>query len=93
MRCPVLSARRLAISGGTTSITGDGGVWASEPVSDRSGWIGGGEDLGLTGGTLTIYALCVPGGQVVAAGNRRARARRQEAALLCKKMRAEPREP
>lgn len=80
--CP---AGQRAISGGVTSITADGGIWANEGSSDRTAWIGGGEDLGSVGGTLTVTAYCAPAGGAVAATVRRAAVRRDMAALERKK--------
>ena len=58
------------ISGGATTITGQGGTWTDRASDDRTAWLAGGEDLSGTGGTVTAYAYCVPAGQAVAASRR-----------------------
>ncbi len=72
--CP---AGQRPISGGVTAVSGAGGVWADRANPERTAWIGGGEDLAGTGGTLTVVAYCAPGGQATAAAVDRAAIRRE----------------
>ena len=65
--CP---AGQRVVSGGVTTIAGSGGNWTDRASDDRTAWIGGGEDLSGTGGTLTVYAYCATIGQAVAASRR-----------------------
>jgi hypothetical protein len=76
--CP---AGQRAISGGVVSVSSQGGVWVDIASGDRAAWIGGGEDLGSSGGTLNVTAYCAPGGQATAASNPRPRIRRELRAL------------
>jgi hypothetical protein len=67
--CP---AGQRAISGGASAITDIGVIWTDHASDDRSAWIGGGDDFGGSGGTLTVYAYCAPAGQAAAASIDRA---------------------
>ncbi len=75
--CP---AGQRVISGGVTTIAAAGGTWTDRASDDRTGWIGGGEDLGTAGGTVTVFAYCVPAGAATIASNNRAAIRGEVAA-------------
>jgi hypothetical protein len=72
--CP---AGQRAISGGVSTVVGTGGTWLDRASDARTAWLGGEEDLGGAGGTLTVYAYCVPAGHVTVAKASRATAQRE----------------
>ena len=68
------------ISGGVMAVSAAGGVWFDVASDDRTAWIGGGEDLAGSGGTLIVEAYCVPAGAATIAGVNRSKIRREVAA-------------
>lgn len=75
--CP---AGQRVIAGGVMAVSGQGGVWMDVASDDRTAWLGGGEDLSGSGGTLLVEAYCVPAGAATIAGNGRAKVKRELAA-------------
>ncbi len=75
--CP---AGQRVISGGVTTVTDGGGTWLDRASDDRTGWLGAGEDLAGSGGSITVQAYCVPAGAATVAGNSRAKIERELAA-------------
>jgi hypothetical protein len=76
--CP---AGQRVISGGVITDSSAGGTWADVASADRTAWLGGGEDLGGGGGTLAVFAYCVPAGAASIATVDRAAIREEVAEL------------
>lgn len=62
--CP---AGQRVISGGVVSDVPVGGTWADVASEDRTGWIGGAENLDTEAGELTVEAYCAPAGRATIA--------------------------
>lgn len=78
--CP---AGHRAISGGGFFNTGAGdGIIGSRANNDRTAWFVIGRSTSSITGTIEAAAYCAPAGAVVAAGNTRARTRREVARVV-----------
>lgn len=87
--CP---AGQRVIAGGVMAVSSAGGVWMDVASDDRTAWLGGGEDLGGSGGALRVEAYCVPAGAATIASANRSKIRREIDRALAAKRAAENRD-